>query len=207
MEKKEKASKRIGVLGGTFNPIHYGHLIIAQWAKENFALDKVIFIPAGMPPHKSEKTVLSARHRYEMTLLATIDVPDFEVSPMEIHREGPSYTIDTIRQLSAYYSSETKIFFITGADSILELHTWSRYKELLQSCFFIAATREGYNTQELLKRTEEIQQEYGKRIFNMKIPAIEISSTELRSRIQAGKTIKYLIPPSVEKYINKYKLY
>lgn len=207
MKKQQEAPKKIGILGGTFDPIHYGHLITAQWAKENFALDKVIFIPAGMPPHKTDKAVLSAKHRYQMTLLATIDVPYFEVSSMEIHREGPSYTIDTIKELSAYYSSKTEIFFITGADSILELHTWNRYEELLKSCHFIAATRQGYDTKEFLKRIGEIQQKYGKRIFNMEIPAVGISSTELRSRIQAGKTVKYLIPSSVEKYIKKYRLY
>lgn len=207
MEEREGTVKRIGILGGTFDPIHYGHLITAQWAKENFFLDKVIFIPAGTPPHKLNKTVLSVKYRYAMTLLATIDVPYFEVSSMEMDREGPSYTIDTIKELSAYYSSETEIFFITGADSILELHTWNRYEELLKSCFFIAATREGYDTGKFLKRIKEIQQKYGKRIYTMEIPAVGISSTELRSRIQAGKTVKYLIPSSVEEYIKKHKLY
>lgn len=206
MIEDKKVSKKIGIMGGTFNPIHYGHLIAAKWAKENFQLDKVVFIPAGFPPHKQEKEVLPVKHRYLMTLLATIDEPDFEVSTIEIDRQGPSYTIDTIKQIHTY-NKNTQIFFITGADSILELHTWKKYEELIKSCYFIAATREGYDTEKLYERIEELDGKFGKRIFHMEIPPVGISSTELRNRLKQGKTVKYLIPPTVEKYIKKNNLY
>ncbi|RBP39559.1 nicotinate-nucleotide adenylyltransferase [Garciella nitratireducens] len=206
MIQKDNRYKKIGIMGGTFDPIHYGHLIASKWAKENFELDKVIFIPAGVPPHKKEREVLSAEHRYFMTLLATIDEPDFDVSTIEIDRQGPSYTIDTIKELQAYYK-DIQIFFITGADAILEIHTWRNYEELIKSCYFIVATREGYDTKELYKRIEKLDQKFGKRIFHMKIPPVGISSTELRNRIQQGKTVKYLIPPMVEEYIKKKHLY
>lgn len=208
VEKTNMKSKRIGIIGGTFDPIHYGHLIAAQWAKESFALDKVIFMPAGSPPHKLNNNVLAAEHRYIMALLATNDQPSFEVSSMEIKREGPSYTIDTINELHRLYNDkDTQILFITGADSILNLHTWKRYEDLLRKCFFIAVTRGGYNTLKLYKRIEELQRIYGKRIYNIEIPSVGISSTELRKRISNNKSVKYLLPYMVEEYIKKNKLY
>lgn len=208
MEPVEKNDKKVGIFGGTFDPIHYGHLIAAHWAKESFALNKVIFMPAGLPPHKLNNNVLVAEHRYIMTLLATIDQPSFEVSSMEIKRKGPSYTIDTIDELHRLYNEKnTEILFITGADSILNLHTWKRYEDLIRKCFFIAVTREGYNTEKLYKRIKELHKVYGERIFDVEIPSVGISSTQLRNRISNNKSIKYLLPPMVEQYIKKNKLY
>src|SRR5690554_814577 len=146
LDSFDNCHKKIGILGGTFDPIHYGHLISAQWSMESFSLDRILFIPTGSPPHKQEKEVLSADHRYQMILLAIKDHPHFQISTIELTRKDPSYTIDTIRELQNKYDNDTQLFFITGADSILELHTWKRYEELLDSCCFIATTREGYNT-------------------------------------------------------------
>jgi len=206
--EENKKIKKIGIIGGTFDPIHYGHLIAAHWAQECFSLDKVIFMPAGTPPHKLDNNVLSAEHRYNMTLLATNDQPNFEVSSMEIKRKGPSYTIDTINELHRLYKGkDTQILFITGADSILEIHTWKRYEDLLRKCFFIAVTREGYDTLKLNRRIEDIHKIFGKRIFNVEIPSVGISSTELRKRIGNNKSVKYLVPSMVEQYIIKNQLY
>ena len=165
-------------------------------------------MPAGSPPHKLNKSVLAAEHRYMMTLLATNNHPNFEVSSMEINRDGPSYTIDTINELHKNYNGKNiRILFITGADSILKLHTWKKYEDLIKKCFFIAVTREGYNIKMLYKRIEELHKIYGKRIFNIEIPSVGISSTELRKRISNNKSVKYLLPSSVEQYIKKNKLY
>ena len=208
IERNKGKVKKIGIIGGTFDPIHYGHLIAAHWAQESFLLDKVVFMPAGSPPHKLNKSVLAAEHRYMMTLLATNNHPNFEVSSMEINRDGPSYTIDTINELHKNYNGKNiRILFITGADSILKLHTWKKYEDLIKKCFFIAVTREGYNTKMLYKRIEELHKIYGKRIFNIEIPSVGISSTELRKRISNNKSVKYLLPSSVEQYIKKNKLY
>lgn len=205
--KNSQGNYKIGILGGTFNPIHYGHLVIAQWAKEGYSLDKVLFIPSGTPPHKLEDKVLEYHHRYLMTVLATLDQASFEVSQIEINRKGPSYTIDTINYLKKMYGSGVKLYFITGADSIFEIYTWNRYKELLGACYFIAATREGYNNEELDEKIKEIHDIYNSKIYKMKVPDLGISSTELRKRIDEGKTIKYLLPSVVEQYISKNKLY
>ncbi|MCR1900229.1 nicotinate-nucleotide adenylyltransferase [Irregularibacter muris] len=205
-ENKEKPEK-IGILGGTFDPIHYGHLVIAQWAKEEFSLDKVLFVPAGTPPHKLHKEVLMGKHRYRMTTLATNTNPNFKVSSMEMNRLGPSYTIDTIKDLRKEYGKDTFLYFITGADSVLDFYTWKDYEELIKSCYFIAATREGYDVEKFNQRIEEIHELFGHRIFKMDIPDLDISSTNLRKRINQGKSVKYLLPETVEQYIIENKLY
>ncbi|HHT50137.1 MAG TPA: nicotinate-nucleotide adenylyltransferase [Eubacteriaceae bacterium] len=200
--------KQIGIIGGTFDPIHYGHLIAASWARECLSLEKVIFMPAGTPPHKLKNNVLDPIHRYNMVLLAINDQPYFEVSSLEINRKGPSYTIDSARELTEKYREEsTRILFIVGADSILELHTWKDYKKLLSKYYFIAVSREGYEKKQFYKRIEEIHNIYGKRIYNVEIPAIGISSTKLREMVKSNKSIRYLLPPSVEQYIKENSLY
>ncbi len=197
---------RVGILGGTFDPIHVGHLVTAEAVRNEYKLDKVIFIPAAIPPHKQEQSVTPALHRYIMTVLATYSNPYFEVSPIEMNRPCPSYTIDTIYELIEKYGEDTEFYFITGADAIAEIPTWDRIEELLGICQFIAATRQG-----CLPNVDNIKEYFGelgqKRIHRLNTPELEISSTDIRARIKNGISIKYIVPLPVEQYIYKEGLY
>lgn len=199
--------KRVGIMGGTFDPIHYGHLVTAEAARINFNLDEVVFTPAGNPPHKKNYKVTEAEHRYLMTVLAVNGNPYFKVSRMEIDRPGYTYTIDTIRQFSLEYGKDTSLFFISGADAILDILTWKDVAEVLNYCTFIAATRPGYHLAELKKKLEEIKRLYGKDVYPMEVTGLDISSTDIRNRVKQGLSIKYLLPDSVETYIKKNGLY
>jgi nicotinate-nucleotide adenylyltransferase len=201
----------LGIMGGTFNPIHHGHLVTAEEALVQYELDRVIFIPSGHPPHKVDKEILAAEERYLMTVIATASNPDFSVSRIEIDRKGPSYAIDTVRELKKIYGAKTKIFFITGADAILEILTWKDSDKLYDQCSFIAATRPGYCLEKfkklhLLPENEPVR---GKRptVFFMEIPALSISSTDIRQRIKESRPIQYLVPEGVANYIRKYGFY
>ncbi|MDI6786146.1 MAG: nicotinate-nucleotide adenylyltransferase [bacterium] len=191
--------KRIGLLGGTFNPIHNGHLFLASQAKEKCSLEQVIFIPSALPPHKEEHSLVDATHRYIMANLATLDNDDFIVSDIEIHRGGKSYTLDTLRELKKIYKTETIIYFITGYDAISELNTWKDVEKLLELCIFIFATRPGHKP--------KIDERYLKHTQQLTIPELNISSTYIREKIKNRKSIKYLVPDLVYKYITKYNLY
>ncbi|MCG0275546.1 MAG: nicotinate-nucleotide adenylyltransferase [Thermosediminibacteraceae bacterium] len=199
--------KRVGIMGGTFDPIHFGHLVTAEEARINFQLDKVVFVPTGNPPHKKDYKVTDAEHRYLMTALATNSNPYFEVSRVEIEREGYSYTVDTLRQLIEFYGPDTSLFFISGADAVLDILTWKNIKDVLDICTFIAATRPGYPVAQLKSKLAEIKKLYGKDVYLLEVTAMAISSTEIRKRIREGRSIKYLIPESVEAYILKNGLY
>lgn len=205
-----KENLKIGIMGGTFNPVHHGHLVAAGEALYQFKLDKVIFIPSGDPPHKnfSEETI--AEHRYLMTVIATSANKNFFVSRIEIDRKGKSYTIDTIRELKKMYGENTGLYFITGADAILEILTWKKTEEIMQLCSFIAATRPGYN----ISRIQELKEMLFKKtknniekIFVMEVPALAISSTDIRKRVKEGRPIDYLVPEGVSNYILKHGLY
>lgn len=139
----------IGIMGGTFDPVHFGHLRAAEEVLQGFGLERVIFVPSGRPPHKPVEEVTPPEHRYLMTLLATADNPQFEVSRMEMDRVGPSYTLDSLKELRREYSPETAFYFITGLDAILEIVTWNGYRELFGLADFIAVTRPGYNVEAL----------------------------------------------------------
>ena len=199
-------TRRIGIMGGTFDPIHVGHLMTAEAVRDEFGLDKVLFIPAAVPPHKLDQQVTDARHRYLMTVLATTSNPHFDVSSIEMDRPGPSYTIDTIYELRRQYGENTDLFFITGADAIAEIPTWDRIEELLGLCQFIAATRPGF-----LPNVDNIKEYFGElgsaRIHRLETPELEISSTNIRDRLKRGFSIKYIVPPGVEDYIYKEGLY
>lgn len=199
--------KRYGIMGGTFDPIHTGHLVVADEVRKEFNLDKVIFMPTGDPPHKSSKKVSKGEKRYEMTLLATITNPFFEISRLELDRKGTTYTIDTILELKKMYDNEVEFFFITGADSLLELHTWKDSEKILELCKIIAATRPGYNIEHMEGRLKELNELHKDKITTITTPGLQISSTDIRKRVKNNMSIKYLIPESVEMYINKYKLY
>ncbi|HYE81233.1 MAG TPA: nicotinate-nucleotide adenylyltransferase [Clostridia bacterium] len=198
---------RIGVMGGTFDPIHYGHLVAAEEARAELGLDKVIFIPAGKPPHKQLQNITDPEQRYLMTVLATSSNPCFEVSRMEVDKDGLAYTFDTVRNLQQIYGEDTTIYFITGADAVLELLTWYRIKELLALCKFIAVTRPGFDKKELEQKIGEISSKYDGEIICIEAPLLDISSTDIRERVRNGSSIKYLLPETVEKYIVENRLY
>jgi len=193
-------------MGGTFDPIHYGHLVTAEAARSRFDLDMVVFVPSGKPPHKKDYPVTAAEHRYLMTVVAVVTNEFFEVSRIEIDREGYSYTIDTIKQLRQIYP-ETELYFITGADAVLEILTWKNMSEILDDCHLIAATRPGY---ELDGTKNDLKKAVGSninKIHSIEVPALAISSTVIRQRVAQGLPIKYLLPEAVEQYILKNKLY
>lgn len=197
--------KRVGIFGGTFDPIHMGHLIVAETIMDEFHLDKVVFIPAAVPPHKLDKQISPAKHRYMMTMLATCSNPRFQVSDMEMHRQGPSYSRDTLAQLLEEHGRDTEFYFIVGADSVENLHTWNRIDELLTMCHFIGASRPG-----CMPDMEKITQRFGplaEKIHCLETPELEISSTEIRHRVGQKRTIRYIVPETVEQYIYKEKLY
>lgn len=200
-------SKRIGVMGGTFDPIHYGHLVAAETVRDEFGLDKVIFIPTGNPPHKQHVSITGSEHRYLMTVLATSSNPNFEVSRIEVDKNELTYTIDTIKELRAIYGEAADLYFITGADAVLELLTWHKIGELLTLCRFVAVTRPGFDKQALEQKIGEITSNYGGEIICLEVPLLDISSTDIRERAGSGKTIKYLVPEAVEEYIGKHGLY
>jgi nicotinate-nucleotide adenylyltransferase len=203
-------TKRIGVMGGTFVPIHNGHLVTAEEAWRQFGLDQVLFIPSGNPPHKEDRESLDPENRYLMVVIATATNPHFKVSRMEIDRPGPSYTIDTVKEIHRIYGRNTEVFFITGADAILEILTWKQPEQILQEATFIAATRPGYD----LKRLEESLPDAEKkrhatdpRVLVMEIPALAISSTDIRRRVKEGSPITYLVPEGVAEFIEKNGFY
>lgn len=192
----------IALMGGTFDPIHYGHLVTAEAVRHQFEIDLTLFIPTGQPPHKKKEWVTNAEDRYMMTMLATETHPSFYVSRIEIEREGNTYTIDTIRQLKDTYPQGTKFYFITGADAFLEMFTWKNAELLLKSCTFIAATRPGYD-RSIIKRGAMKEDN----LYFIEVPALSISSTDIRERVRQRRPIKYLLPESVENYIYKHNLY
>lgn len=199
--------KKIGLMGGTFDPIHYGHLVLAEQIRTQFELDMVYFIPAGIPPHKQDKNISNSNHRYFMTLLATITNSKFEVSKLEIEEDDVSYTVNTIKKFQEKIDKEAELYFITGADAVYELDTWKNVKELLGLCNFIAASRPGIDRQKLQDKILELNEKYDASIIVTTVPALAISSTDIRERIKSGKSIKYILPESVEYYIYKNNLY
>jgi nicotinate-nucleotide adenylyltransferase len=205
--RKTGKPKRIGVMGGTFNPIHYGHLVTAEEALFQFNLDSVIFMPSGQPPHKSDKEILPAEERYILTVIATASNPNFVVSRLEIERKGPSYTIDTLLALHKQYEPDTELYFITGADAVWEMLTWKEAGRLVELTEFIAATRPGYSLEKFKKihvlPEDDRLDKSRPRVSIMEIPALAISSTDIRNRVREGRPIQYLMPESAVNYIKK----
>jgi len=204
---KNKQLNRIAIMGGTFDPIHYGHLVTAEAVRTRYNFDRVIFIPSGIPPHKTGVKVTSSEHRYTMVQLATASNPYFQVSRMEIDRHGSTYTIDTVKELRSVLGSSLDIYFITGADAVLEILTWKNASELLSMCNFIAVTRPGYDRSVLEDKVRELKEAFNSHIMITDVPAFNISSTEIREKAASKVSIKYLVPESVEQYIKKYNLY
>lgn len=200
--------RRLGVMGGTFDPIHHGHLVTAEEARAQFELDGVVFVPNRHPPHKDPADVTNPEDRYLMTFLATVSNPHFSVSRVEIDRPGPSYTIDTIRALAAQHPAAA-LYYITGADAILQIlrGEWEQAPQLLGLCQFIAATRPGFTLDLDVLRRNNCTGRSLDNVHKMTIPAMAISSTDIRTRVRSGRPIKYLVPEAVESYIAKHSLY
>ena len=199
------AGKSLGILGGTFDPIHMGHLRMAEHVFQRMELENILFIPAYVPPHKLGQDFAPAQDRYAMTKLAIADNPHFTVSDMELQRTGVSYTIDTIRQLHEQYG-DMELHFISGADSVAQLHTWHNIEEMLELTRFVAVWRPGYED-----AMEELVRHLGlhakERVLLLDTPVYDISSTEIRTRIRQGASLAGLVPDSVEKYIYEHGLY
>lgn len=200
--------KRLGLMGGTFDPIHQGHLVTAEAVRTGFNLDKVIFVPSGQPPHKADRKVTPKERRFLMTELATVTNPYFEVSRVELDRTGFSYSADTVGFFRGQMDKDSELYFITGADAIMEIITWKKLDELFSQCTLIAATRPGFQEKSMVERLEkQLEPEYLKKVIPIEVPAMAISSTDIRDRVALGRSIKYLLPESVELYIHKQELY
>lgn len=202
--KREK--KRIGIMGGTFDPIHIGHLVTAEAVREGFPLDEVIFIPAAQPPHKQGRQIVPAKKRLRMTELAVAGNPYFHVSAMELARKGPSYSSDTITELRKDFGEMAEFYFITGADAVNELHTWHEVEALLAQCHFIAATRQGTQL-ELEMLSGYLSPVAMTHIHQLDTPLFGVSSTEIRQKLARGESIRYLVPEAVADYIDEEGLY
>ena len=198
-------NKKVGVMGGTFDPIHYGHLVTAEAARTHFNLDKVIFTPTGKPPHKKGYSVTPAEDRYLMTVLAINSNPYFDISRMEIERPGLTYTVDTLEQFYNELGKDVKLYFISGADAVLDILTWKDVEKVLGYCTFIAATRR-LSSRRTEPKTAANQTNVWPEVYPMEVTGLDISSTDMR-RVKEGLSIKYLLPESVETYIQKSGLY
>jgi nicotinate-nucleotide adenylyltransferase len=195
--------RRLAIMGGTFDPIHYGHLLLAEEARERFHLDRVVFVPNGRP-HKKHYRVTDPEERYAMCVIAIASNPYLSCSRVEIERPGPSYAIDTIQWFRENNPDLEALYFITGADAVMEILSWHRYPELSQACEFIAATRPGSDLELLC---EVIDPGFLERIHFLQIPGLDISSSNLRRRVREKRTIKYQTPEGVEAYIRHGGLY
>ncbi|MEN6355627.1 MAG: nicotinate-nucleotide adenylyltransferase [Armatimonadota bacterium] len=193
----------LGVMGGTFDPIHYGHLILAEQARERFGLDKVLFITASDPPHKTGNDIAPALARHQMACLAVKDNAYFECSTIEIERGGTSYTIDTLLQLKQLYG-DVDIRLLLGADEAAMLMSWRDPYGIQELAKIVVANRPGQEVQDTLKLLPD---DFARNIEPLKMPGVDISSTDLRERVRSGKSIRYLVPESVENYIMNNGLY
>jgi nicotinate-nucleotide adenylyltransferase len=188
-------------MGGTFDPIHHGHLVAASEVQAWFDLDQVVFVPAGEPWQKAERAVSPAEDRYLMTVVATASNPRFEVSRVDIDRDGPTYTIDTLRELSAAMP-DADLYFITGADAMAAILTWRDPEELFELAHFVGCTRPGHELEQ-----STLEGLPGDRVTLVEIPALAISSTECRNRVEKNEPVWYLVPDGVVQYIGKHGLY
>jgi nicotinate-nucleotide adenylyltransferase len=190
--------RRLGVMGGTFDPIHHGHLVAASEVQSVFDLDEVVFVPTGQPWQKDDREVSPAELRYLMTVVATASNPRFTVSRVDVDRPGPTYTIDTLRDLREQYP-EADLFFITGADALAQILSWKAVDELFDLAQFVGVNRPGHELS-----GDGLPAE---RVSLMEVPAMAISSTACRERVRAGEPVWYLVPDGVVQFIAKYRLY
>jgi nicotinate-nucleotide adenylyltransferase len=190
--------RRVGIMGGTFDPIHHGHLVAASEVAALFDLDEVIFVPTGEPWQKATRQVSAPEHRYLMTVIATASNPHFWVSRVDIDRGGPTYTVDTIRDIAAAQPG-AELYFITGADALSQILSWKDSQEAIRMAHFVGVTRPGYELSGGHLPTEAVTL--------LDVPAMAISSSDCRARVQQGHPVWYLVPDGVVQYINKHNLY
>ena len=209
MKDHTAKTEKIGILGGTFDPIHLGHLIIAEQARDQYGLDRVLLIPSGHSYFKDNRSrkVQPAQTRLEMTRIAARDHAPFEVSDIEVNRPGNTYSFETLEQLRELYPS-SELYFIVGADTVCSMRTWRAPERIFAACTILAAIREDQvDPEQLRKESEALARDYGARILPVEIPNIGISSTDIRERAAAGKSIHYLVPSALESYIIKNGIY
>lgn len=193
--------RRVGVMGGTFDPVHHGHLVAASEVLTWFDLDEVVFVPTGQPWQKAERDVSNAEHRYLMTVIATASNPRFTVSRVDIDRQGPTYTIDTLRDLRKDLG-DVDLYFITGADALAQILTWREHGDLFELAQFVGCTRPGHAVDDSTLAQLPLD-----RVTLVEIPALAISSTDCRERVDRGEPVWYLVPDGVVQYIAKHRLY
>jgi nicotinate-nucleotide adenylyltransferase len=207
----DKPGLRLGIMGGAFDPIHLAHLVAADEALEQFRLDQVLFVPAGDPPHK-ERRMAPPESRFAMVSAATAGNPRFSVSRFELDRDCVSYTVDTLEHYAGILAPGSQMFFIIGADAVLDILTWKDPARVLELATFVAATRPGYDLASLTGRLAELRRSAvglvpELRVKIMEIPALDISSSMIRERLARGKTVRYLVPEAVAELISKNGLY
>ena len=211
---------KIGIFGGTFDPIHLGHLRLAEEVAEELALERVYLVPAAYPPHKEKQAVTSFHHRFAMTELAAGESPVFEASDMEGRRDGLSYSIDTLKEFHRLFGSELQLFFILGMDALLEIETWREYRSLFDYAHFVVIERPGFSSERLepfllslglgFQKTGEegtYVKPSGSSIMYQRATLLEISSTDIRRRVGEGRSIRFLVPEVVRSYIMEKRLY
>lgn len=198
--------KKIGIMGGTFNPIHYAHLLLAENAYEQFHLDEIIFLPSRQPAYKNGDEIVSGEHRLNMIKLAIENNTHFTYSKLELEREGNTYTADTLVYLTNKYP-DTEFFFIIGGDSLFQIEGWCRPQVVLQLSHILAAGRGEKSEEEMLLQIEELKKKYQAEIDYLRIPMFEVSSNLIRERLMNGKSVRYLLPDNVLSYIKEHHLY
>lgn len=196
---------RVGVFGGTFDPIHIGHLIIAEEVRTRLELDQMVFVPAGLPPHKFGQPVTDVRERLEMVRLAIAGNPCFSISRMDIDRLGPSYSVDMVRLFLDGWGADTEVYFVMGADSLAELPTWRQPDRLMRLCRIVVVGRPGYRVD--LHELDRLLPGAAMLIRMVDTPALDISSTDIKRRVHEGRSIRYLVPQAVQEYIHQHHLY
>lgn len=206
MHENSGKARRSGILGGSFNPVHTGHLLMAQDAVEYFGLDRVLFIPCALPPHKDATTLAPARHRLAMLAAAIADTTSFEISPIEIERKGLSYSIDTVIQLQSTYPND-RFSFILGDDSLIDLPNWYRIDRLLERCDFVTLARPGIRLPPGTPAIKDSGQRH--RLLSQRRigHSLNVSSTEIRDRVARRASVRYLVPEPVAEYIGRHRLY
>ena len=202
-------SQRIALFGGSFNPIHVGHLIVARSVAEQLRLDRVIVLPSAVPPHKTAAALVEAEHRAAMVKLAIAEEPAFEFSDFDLTRQGPSYTVDTVAHFREELGLDVLLHWIIGADSLTELATWYRVRALVDSCRIVTAARPGWERIDFDVVRTRLSDEHiaSLRAGLVETPRIDVSATDIRRRVRAGRSIRFLVPEPVGRYIEEHGLY